>query len=261
MAVLEAQQLSYAFEKSRCVVDDVSLSVKPGEVVGLLGPNGSGKTTLLRLLSGALAPQQGQVRLGGRRLEEVSVRERACEVAFVPQESHFAFPLSVLEVVLLGRYPHLKGFALEGEADVEKARQALRDVDLAGFEAQLITTLSGGEKQRAVIASALVQQPRFLFLDEPTAFLDLRHQLEICRLLKQLSREKDLAVLAVFHDLNLAASLCDRLLVLKDGRLWGDGKPAQIVDSRLLEDVYGVGQPMQKSAEGRPFYVPHLDLD
>lgn len=219
---------------------DVSFTVAPGSLTGLLGPNGCGKTTLLKLLSGVLKPELGSVRLGRRELRLLSARAIAQQIAVVPQETHPAFDFTVLEMVLMGRHPHLGAFQLEGPQDLAIAREALAATGTAHLANRAYMTLSGGEKQRVVIASALAQQPKVLLLDEPTASLDLGYQLEIATLLKQLNRERRVTMVLATHDLNLAASLCDTLVLLRDGRVLMQGPASEMLTPATVQQLYGV---------------------
>jgi iron complex transport system ATP-binding protein len=219
---------------------DVSLGIAPGSRTGLLGPNGCGKTTLLKLLSGVLKPELGSVRLGDRELRLLSVRAVARQIAVVPQETHPAFDFTVMEMVLMGRHPHLGAFQLEGPADLAIARQALIATGTAHLAGRAYMTLSGGEKQRVVIASALAQQPRVLLLDEPTASLDLGYQLEIASLLKQLNRERGVTMVLATHDLNLAASVCDTLVLVREGRVLMQGPTNEVLTSATVQQLYNV---------------------
>jgi iron complex transport system ATP-binding protein len=211
--LLRADNVSFSYSRTAArVVDDVSVEAERGDLVGIIGPNGSGKTTLLKLLAGTLPPDAGSVSFDGRPLSHWSRREAARHIAYVPQETHPSFDFTVLDIVLMGRFPHLKTFALEGPDDVRIAREALSATGAAGFEARPFNTLSGGEKQRVIIASALAQSPTLLLLDEPTASLDVGHQLEVAALLAQLNREQRVTMVLSTHDLNFAASLCRRML-------------------------------------------------
>ena len=219
------------------VIDDASLRVRAGEMLGVIGPNGSGKSTLIRLLSGILRPQAGVVQLDGRPLAAYSRRQLAQRLAVVPQDTPIEFPFSVTEVVLMGRSPHLGGFAFEGDRDLEVAHAAMRRTGVIELAARSIHELSGGERQRVVLARALAQEAEFLLLDEPTAFLDLRHQVEIYDLLQDLQGEGR-GIVTVLHDLNLAALYCDRVALLKAGRVVASGPPAEVITRQTLTEVY-----------------------
>ena len=214
-------------------------------IVGLLGPNGSGKTTLIRIMAGLLAPWRGGVFLSGEPIARFTRRQLARRMAMVPQETHAAFDFSVLDMVMMGRYPHLGPLALEGADDLTIARDALAATGTSAFEARGFATLSGGEKQRVVIAGALAQASDVLLLDEPTAALDLGFQIEIAALLRRLNRERGTTMVLSTHDLNLAAALCDRIVLLKDGRVFTDGTTDETLTADTIRDVYGVQADVQ----------------
>ncbi len=224
----------------RRVLEDVSISVSRGAIVGLLGPNGSGKTTLLRLMSGTLRADAGAVTLDGRAVMALSRLELARRIAMVPQETHATFDFSALEIVLMGRYPHLGTFQLEGAEDLRIAHEAMVATGTAAFASRPFATLSGGEKQRVVIASALAQASDILLLDEPTASLDLGFQLEIVDLLAHLNRERQTTMVVSTHDLNLAASLCSELVLLRAGRVLAAGRSEAVLTPENVRAVYHV---------------------
>ncbi|MYC27596.1 MAG: ABC transporter ATP-binding protein [Nitrospira sp. SB0662_bin_26] len=238
------------------VLKNVSLMVGSGEVLGILGPNGSGKSTLLKILMRILVPQQGTIEWFGQPPDAFSQADIAQHVAFVPQETQQAFPFTINEMVLMGRYPHhgrTWGLGWEGSHDRAVAMQAMRDLDVAHLGTRLITNVSGGERQRAVIARALAQEPEVLLLDEPTAFLDLHHQLDIARIIRRLNRERGLTVVLVSHDLNLASQYCDRVLLLREGEIVTVGSPEEVIAAASLESVYGCSVLVdQHPQSGRP---------
>jgi iron complex transport system ATP-binding protein len=219
---------------------DVSVDIAPGSLTGLLGPNGCGKTTLLKLLSGVLQPHDGSIFFNGTPLAQIPRREVARHIAVVPQETHPAFDYTVLEMVLMGRHPHLGSFQLEGPADLAIAREALLATGTANLIDRAYMTLSGGEKQRVVIAGALAQSPDVLLLDEPTASLDLGYQLEVAGLLAGLNRDRRVTMVLATHDLNLAAALCDHLVLLREGRLLAQGPTGDVLTSAMVQQLYGV---------------------
>ncbi len=235
---LEAEAVGFRYARETAL-EDVSLRVEPGEVVGLLGPNGSGKSTLLRILSGVLPRYQGSARVDGAEVRTVPRRELAARMAVVPQETTFGFPFTVLQIVLMGRHPHLAGLAFETPRDVELAREALDRCGAGHLEDRTIHELSSGERQRVVFARALAQEPRALLLDEPTSFLDIRHQTELYDLVRERAAEQGTAVLTVLHDLNLAAEYCDRICLLREGRVEATGRTAEVFTYANLTRVYG----------------------
>jgi len=221
-------------------VQDVTIRVERGSIVGILGPNGSGKTTLLRLLAGMLRPESGRVTLNGANVASLPRAALARSIAVVPQETHLAFDYTVLEIALMGRYPHLGTFELEGPRDVAIAREALAATGTLALERRSFATLSGGEKQRVVIASALAQEAEILLLDEPTASLDLGYQFDIAALLARLNRERALTIVVATHDLNFAASLCGSVVMLSEGRVTAAGPTDDTLTSMSIQALYGV---------------------
>jgi iron complex transport system ATP-binding protein len=224
---------------------DVSVSIARGSLTALLGPNGCGKTTLLKLLSGVLSPHEGEVLLDGRPLAGMARREVARHLAVVPQETHPAFDYTAMEMVMMGRHPHLGMFQLEGPNDFRIAQQALQATGTAHLAERIYMTLSGGEKQRVVIASALAQAPDILLLDEPTASLDLGYQLEIAALLARLNREHGVTIVLATHDLNLAASLCDTVVLVRGGRVLATGPTRDVLTAPMVRQLYGVDADVQ----------------
>lgn len=226
------------------VVDDVSFQVQDGEVVGIVGPNGSGKTSLLKLLARLARPEQGSIDLLGRNLFGMTPEELARVVGVVPQDTQQLFPFTVAETVLMGRFPHHprdrwgSGFGWESSEDVAIAEEAMMTMDIVHLAHRAVTELSGGERQRTVIARALAQTPQILLLDEPTAFLDLHHQVEIGSALRRLNEDHGLTVVLVSHDLNLVAQYCDRILLLDRGHVVRLGSPDDVMEPVLLERVY-----------------------
>ncbi len=238
-------------------VHAVSVAIEPGDVLGILGPNGSGKTTLLRLLAGFLAPASGAVTLGGTALASIPRRRLARRLAVVPQETHLAFDYSVLEIALMGRYPHLGPFELEGPGDIAVARDALAATGTLHLAGRSFSTLSGGEKQRVIIASALAQAADILLLDEPTASLDLGYQLDIAALLGRLNRDRGLTMVVATHDLNFAASLCRTLLLVRGGHVLAHGPVTDVLTAPHVAALYGVAADVRfHEAAGHLTVVP-----
>jgi len=234
---LEMTGVSFSFRETK-VFADLALRIGSGEMVALIGPNGSGKTTLLRLLSGSLAPDAGSVAIAGRPAGSWTARERAREVAVVPQESAAAFDFTVMETVLMGRTPYLGLLGLEGPEDVRIAQEALRRTGMLAFAGRLLSHLSGGERQLVLVARALAQRARIMLLDEPTSWLDIRHRQEIYALLSRLNREEGLTILTTSHDINLAARWCPRMILLERGRIRADGPPSSVFEPSVLSEVY-----------------------
>ena len=237
--MLRADNVSFAYGGG-FALHDASVAIAPGAITGLLGPNGCGKTTLLKLLCGVLRPQHGRVLLEDRPLESMPRRDLARRVAVVPQETHPAFEYTVLEMTLMGRHPHLGTFELEGPPDLALARAALATTGTEHLADRQYMTLSGGEKQRVVIASALTQATDVLLLDEPTASLDLGYQLDVAAVLARLNRERNVTMVLATHDLNLAAALCHRLVVMREGRVLAQGPCDEVLTHEMVQRLYDV---------------------
>jgi iron complex transport system ATP-binding protein len=248
--LLRVANVAFAYGRQP-VLRDVSLDLAPGDLVGILGPNGSGKTTLLRLIGGLLRPSAGRIELDGCDLGALPRAELARRMAIVPQETQLAFDYSVLEIALMGRYPHLRALQVEGPADIAIARAALAQTGTASLADRSFMTLSGGEKQRVVIASALAQfEPptedrrrdvnELLLLDEPTASLDLRYQLDVAATLRRLNAERGTAMVVSTHDLNFAASLCERVVLLREGRILAAGAIRDVLRADTVRALYDV---------------------
>jgi iron complex transport system ATP-binding protein len=238
-------------------LEGVTIRVPPRTVVGVLGPNGSGKTTLLRLLAGAIAPASGVVRLDGADLRALTRRQIARRLAVVPQETTLAFDYTALEIVLMGRYPHLGAFEVEGARDLAAARSALEATGTAAFADRPFRTLSGGEKQRVVIASALAQLdaaadagPAVLLLDEPTASLDLHYQIEVASLITRLHQSRDISIVLSTHDLRLAASVATSIVLLARGRVLGAGPPDAMLAPPRIAEAFDVDEALVEHGRG-----------
>ena len=223
----------------RPVLEEVAFQLHQGDMLGVIGPNGSGKSTLIRALTGILPLRTGRVELYGQDLASCSARHISQKIAVIPQQAVIPFAFSSLDIVLMGRTPHLKRFQRERPEDIHIALEAMRRTDCFEFRDRPVQELSGGEQQRVIIARALAQQPAILLLDEPTAFLDLNHQVEIFDLLRYLCVHDHLAVLCVTHDLNLAAEYCTRLIMLHEGRVFAEGTPEVILTDTHIKEVFG----------------------
>lgn len=238
--MLQAADVSFSYGPGQAGLHGVSLDVARGGLVGVLGPNGSGKTTLLRLLGGLLPAASGRITIDGRDVGHMARRDLARRIAVVPQETRLSFDYSVLEVVLMGRYPHLGPFELESPRDVAIARDALAATGTLALADRPFQTLSGGEKQRAIIAGALAQAADVMLLDEPTAALDPGYQVEITALLRRLNADRGVTIVVATHDLNLAAGLCRRLLLLREGRVLAAGPTAEVLTRESVLALYDV---------------------
>ena len=265
-------RFAYGGSAGATVIDGVSLTVATGRIVGILGPNGSGKTTLLKLLAGTLKPISGDVFFEDQSLATLPRRAVARRLAVVPQDTQLAFDYTALELVLMGRYPHLGAFEIEGPGDLAIARASLAATGTEAFERRAFTTLSGGERQRVVIASALAQlethragpkasATSVLLLDEPTASLDLGYQLEIAALVRELNERRGLTIAISTHDLSFASAVCDELVLLRAGQVIGAGPVDRILSAETIKALYDVEADVHRDeASGRMVVVPRRHL-
>jgi len=222
------------------VLSDVSLDAKEGEIIGILGPNGSGKTTLLKCLNRALAPKAGTVLIDDLDYKQLSRREIATRMAVVPQGANINFPFSALDIVMMGRIPEMKRFEGESKNDIEIVKEAMAMTNTEHLADRPMDQISGGERQRIIIARALAQKPRILLLDEPTLHLDVNHQLDILELITDLARKEKLTVMIVTHDLPLAARYCDKVILMKGGFIQASGEVTEVLTSANMRKVFGI---------------------
>ena len=257
MGIFKIENLSFRYpSRSTFQLRPTDLSIASGDLVGLLGPNGAGKSTLLRLMAGLLIPEQGNVLFEGRRFSSIPVRERARKIAYVPQATHFAFPLSVWEIVEMGRHPHLGRFQPMGSMDRKICERALELCDALEFKDRLYDELSGGERQRVLLASALAQTPQVLLLDEPTLSLDLAHQMLLFEIIRNLHRSEGMTVVVATHELNLAARFLDRLVLMRDGKIVADGRPSKVLTPARIRAVLGVDVKRLNAGKDLPYFMP-----
>ncbi|GEB31913.1 MULTISPECIES: heme ABC transporter ATP-binding protein [Brevibacillus] len=232
---LNVENITVGLE-NKTILHNVSLTVRSGEFVGLIGPNGSGKSTLLKSIYRVLKPYSGLISLDDDNVYQLSARQNAQRMAVVRQESSVEFDFTVMEIVMMGRSPHKRLFQTDTTADSRICEESLERVGMQAYAERSFFSLSGGEKQRVLIARALVQQAEFLVLDEPTNHLDVRYQLQVMDLVKTLG----ITVFSSLHDLNIAAMYCDRLYVIRDGELVASGTPDEVLEPGLIRDVFGV---------------------
>ena len=262
--MLTASDLWFGYDEAKPVLRGVSLTIPPDGIVGILGPNGSGKTTLLRLLAGTRRPQRGTVTIDRAPLARFSRATLARRMAVVPQETQLAFDYSVAEVAMMGRYPHLGAFEIEGPSDVAAIEDALASTGTLHLKDRSFATLSGGEKQRVVIAAALAQigdsaspeDSRYLLLDEPTASLDLGYQLDVADLLSRLHKNRRVGIVISTHDLGLAGTLCEQLLLVRDGVAVAHGATDAVLTPANVREVYGVDADIMRHPSGHRVVVP-----
>lgn len=236
---LKVSDLNFSYNGIK-VLEGVSLRVESAEILGIIGPNGAGKTTLLKCINGKLKPLSGRIVIDGRDIYSFSRKEIARNIAVVPQVSSISFPFLVSDIVLMGRYAHLARFGRETERDFSIVRHSLELTGTLHLADRLINEISGGEYQRVIIARALAQEPRILLMDEPVLHLDINHQIEIMELVRRLAREKNIAIVMVLHDLNLAGRFTDRLVLLNKGRIYKNGPTDEVLSCENIESVFRV---------------------
>lgn len=251
---VEVKDIDFDYVNSQ-ILKDITFTASEGEFLGIIGPNGSGKSTLIRLMSKIISPKVGTVYYGEQDLNTLSRRDVAQRVAVVPQESPIGFSFTVKDIVLMGRHPHMGVFESEGERDHEIARKSMEITRTYHLRNRMVTELSGGERQRVIIARALAQTPRVLLLDEPTANLDIHHQIEILDLVKKLT-ENGLIVICSIHDLNLASMYADRLLALREGKIITLGTPACVLTEEHVHHIFGIDVIIKPHPEtGTPYVI------
>ena len=256
-AYIQARDVVFDYAPGIRALDGLALDIGRARLACLLGPNGSGKTTFLRLLAGLLEPCAGHISLAGTPLSEYPRAALARRVAYVPQETAPSFGFTALETVLMGRSPHTGALGFETAGDWHVARQALRETDAEEFAGRCLDELSGGQRQRVIIARALAQEPDLVLLDEPTSFLDLRHQHAIFGLLRRLVAERGMTVISVSHDVNLAAAYADDIAVLSRGKVAAAGSPHEVLKPGMLSAVYELPVEVRTDeVTGRPYVIP-----
>ena len=239
---------------SEAVLKGVSIEIPQGEMLSIIGPNGAGKTTLLRCINRILKPRRGVIMVNGKSIEEMSRREIAKKMGYVPQSTHQVFPNTVFDVILMGRRPH---FAWKcNEKDIEKVLETLKMLGIEHLAMRDITELSGGQQQKVFIARALAQEPEILLLDEPTSNLDIKHQLEVMNIIKSITNEKGITAIMAIHDLNLASRYADRVIMMHEGRIFAVGSPEEVLTPENIREVYGVEAEVLCGKDGKPLILP-----
>jgi len=252
--MLEASNISLSFGKER-LFSDLSLTIKTGEIISIIGPNGSGKSTILKALSRSIKPQEGIISLDGKLIHSYGAAALARLMAVLPQSNNAPNDLTVRDLVEYGRFPHQHWWKNTQREDANALDWALEQTRLCDLSARLVSTLSGGERQRVWLAMALAQKPRLLLLDEPTTYLDISHQLEILELISHLNRSEGITVIMVLHDMNHAAHYSDRIAVLNKGSLFTVGSPEQVINVRMLREVFNVEADIWLDDNSRPICI------
>lgn len=258
MTDIHVQSVSYSYAPPQYALHDVSFDVPAGRFCGIIGPNGSGKTTLLKCISGYLKPETGGVYIGEKDVTTLSTREVARRMALVQQHAALEYDFTVGDIVLTGRNPHIRRWRGETEEDYAMADRALKEAGITHLKDRLVTELSGGEWQMMILARALTQQADIMLLDEPVTGLDIRHQVHIMATVKRLAAERGISVVCVLHDLNLALSYCDQLVLLKDGEVFAEGTPDTVLVRDTLETVYHTKIHILADG-GRTFILPVME--
>ena len=237
--LMKLENISFAYETSP-VVENLSVSIQEQDFIGLIGPNGSGKSTLLKIMGGILESDLGSIQFKESPISKINKKLFAQSVSWIPQDHPMVFPFKVSEIVLMGRHPYLSPLSFESSEDFEISQRAMETTMTSQFADRYFNEISGGEKQRVMIASALAQNPEMMLLDEPTAALDLKYQVQILKILKDLNTKHQMTLILAMHDLNLASKFCNRLILLDEGQIVRDGSPEQVLKKDILEQVYGV---------------------
>jgi len=252
--ILELKNISSGYQ-GKIVVEDVDFKVKKGEFIGLIGPNGSGKTTLFKTIVGILKPDKGKIFYRDQDIVNMTIKERAKRIAFLPQIFEAKFSYTVEEFIALGRFPHQDGLSIYSKEDLKRVKDVIESFSLTSIKGCRIDEISGGELQRVLFAQSIAQDPDLLLLDEPTTHLDIGHQLEIMNALSDLNRE-GLTVITILHDLNISAEFCDRLILMDKGRVVKDGEPSFVMDYNIIESVYNARVVIRENPySGKPFLI------
>ena len=253
--IIQIRDTTFSYDQ-KPVLHSISMDVQPGEFVGVIGPNGSGKSTILKLLGGVLSAGPGNLLFKGVDYLNQNRKHLARSITWVPQEHSMAFPFKVSEIVLMGRHPYLSAFTFEGEEDIEIAHSAMERTQTLQFAQRGFNEISGGEKQRVVIAGAIAQEPEVMILDEPTSALDIKYQIQILSILKRLNESKKTTVILAMHDLHLASKFCTRLILLEEGKIFKDGKTEEVLQKEHIEKVYGVKVHLIHDQDGNIMISP-----
>lgn len=246
MYALQVQNLKFGYKKD-LVLKDISFNIQKGKFVSIIGPNGSGKSTILKLLNHLYSPKKGEILVEGKNIDSFKKRELARKIALVPQDTILDFDFTVEDVVLMGRHPYKKRFQKEDDKDNWIVEEALEMTNTLHLKDKLITEISGGERQRVIIARALAQNPSIILLDEPTSHLDINHQIEILNLLKQLNEEKGTTIVVVIHDVNLASRYSDQIIMVNHGEIIEMGNPEDVITRKNIEEAYNLEVVIEKN--------------
>lgn len=253
---VELKNIIFGYDKQK-ILNDISIDIEAGSFTSIIGPNGSGKSTLLKVISSLITPEGGNVKLDGIDIKAMSQLDIAKKIAVVPQENNIEYRFSVQDIVLMGRYPHLGRFQTESLNDYKLVGNALEMTNTLYLKDRYINELSGGEKQRVIIARALAQQPKIILLDEPTSYLDIQHQVEVLELLERLNKEEGLTVVLILHDINLAARFSSNMILLKEGAIIEKGSPKDVITLENLKNAYEIDMIISRNPySDSPYVIP-----
>ena len=253
--MIKAKNLEFSYEKDKNLIQDINVEIEKGKITTILGPNGSGKSTLLSIFTGLNKPTSGDVIINGKSIKKLKYKNIAKEIATVHQQNTVPGDITVKELVSYGRIPHKKYFQGNTESDEDIVEWALKKTGLTNLRDKTVMSMSGGERQRAFIAMALAQKSKILFLDEPTTYLDIYHQIEILELVEELNREEELTVVMVLHDINQALKYSHNIIIMKNGNIVSEGKSQEVITIDMLNKVYNIGGFINKSND-ETFFVP-----
>jgi iron complex transport system ATP-binding protein len=252
--IFQLTSLTFGYT-SAPVLSGLSSAFDQGEFVAIVGPNGAGKSTLLKIMAGLIRGYDGSVEFCGKPLSALTPRGLAQRIAFVPQETHMVFPFTVGEIVMMGRLPHRSSALFDSPRDAERTHQSMLLTDTAALSSKSFTELSGGERQRVVLACALAQDPEVLLLDEPTVYLDLKHQMQFYDILERLNAERQMTIISVTHDVNLAARYARRMIAMRSGKFVADGSPEEVLTPQHLYDIFEITASVFRRPDGRGSYI------
>ena len=238
MSIIDVKNITYSYDGVQNAVENIKFSVDQGEIISIIGPNGSGKSTILKCVSGYLSPQSGEVLVHYKNINDYTAKEIAKAMSLIQQHFALDYDFTVMQVVLMGRNPHIKRLQSESEEDYRIANDALKKAEIYHLKSRSITSLSGGEWQRMILARALCQQSSIMLLDEPITGLDIKHQVNLMSIIAKLSKQSKISAVFVLHDLNLANHYSDRIILLHQGHVFKSGKPQEIITKENLEFVY-----------------------
>jgi iron complex transport system ATP-binding protein len=247
--LLQIEKVSFAYA-TEPVINLASINIHEGDFIGVIGPNGSGKSTLLKLMGRMLKCASGQIHFKGKPIADYPRKTLAQSMAWIPQEHSMPFSFQVSEIVMMGRYPYLSPMTFEGQNDLDIVRKVMETTETTSLGRRRFHEISGGEKQRVILAGALAQEPEVMLLDEPTAFLDIKYQMEILQILRHLNREGNMTLVMAIHDLHLASRFCNRLMLLDKGTIVKEGSVEEVLQKEILEQVYGVEINLFRNNDG-----------